>query len=70
MNAVAGDCCAFVAERSNAHLKFFAVTAEPSENRRPRLIVKVYVLPLFETIGRPAAASACNLEPSGGALSG
>jgi hypothetical protein len=37
----AGDLFVFVRTRSKAHAKFRAVTADPSEKRRPFLIVKV-----------------------------
>src|SRR3954465_6489770 len=43
------------ASRSHEFLKLWAVTAWPFENLKPDLIVKVYVLPLFETSGWPAA---------------
>src|SRR5436190_4381643 len=57
-NGTAGDCIFGSASRSIAALKFAAVTAEPSENFvNDALTVKSYVFPLFETFGKPAAAS-------------
>ncbi len=47
----AGDCIVAFLPRSNARLKFAAVTGLPSENRKPFLTVNVYVLPPFETRG-------------------
>jgi len=57
-NGTAGDCIFGSASRSMAALKFAAVTAWPLENFvNPALTLKSYVLPLFETFGKPAAAS-------------
>ena len=54
----AGDCIFGSASRSIAALKFAAVTAWPFENFvKPALTVKSYVFPLFETFGKPVAAS-------------
>ena len=63
-NGSAGDCICGSASRSNAALKFAAVTAWPFENFvKPALTVKSYVFPLFETFGKPAAASGINWDP-------
>ena len=51
MNDEAGDCMVVFFPRSNARLKFAAVTGLPSENLKPFLTVNVYVLPPFETFG-------------------
>ncbi len=45
--------------RSTARLKLAAVTGWPFENLKPERMVKVYVFPSLETIGRPAATSGC-----------
>src|SRR5918995_656689 len=55
-NELAGDWSFWLTARSNARLKLAAVTAWPFENRKPFLIVIVYVLPPLETRGIPAAA--------------
>ena len=41
MNDDAGDCMVVFLPRSNARLKFAAVTGLPSEKRKPFLIVNV-----------------------------
>ena len=41
MNDDAGDCMVVFLPRSNARLKFAAVTGLPSENRKPFLTVNV-----------------------------
>ena len=51
MNDDAGDCIVGFFPRSNARLKFAAVTGFPSEKRKPFLTVKTYVLPPFDTRG-------------------
>ena len=61
MNDEAGDCMVVFFPRSNARLKFAAVTGLPSENRKPFLTVNVYVLPPFETFGIGAAIPARRL---------
>ena len=49
------DCIFGFAKRLNASTKLRAVTACPFENRKPGLIVKVYVLPSFEIDRQPGA---------------
>ena len=49
--------------RSIAILKLADVTAEPSENLKPGLTVKVYVFPSLDTIGKAAATSGCTSPP-------
>ena len=58
MNAPAGDCIFGSALRSNAALNDAGGhLAAVRELREGALTVKSYVLPLFETFGKPAAAS-------------
>src|SRR6266567_3973153 len=53
-----GDWIFRSASRSNAALKFATVTGRPFENFvKPALTMKSYVFPLFDTFGKPAAAS-------------
>jgi hypothetical protein len=47
-----------------------AVSASPVFERQPLRIVKVYVLPSFETVGNPTAASATSLVPAAPGRSG
>src|SRR3954465_2440182 len=63
MNAVAGDCIFGSANRSNAALKFAAVTGLPFEHFvKPALTVKWETGPLPLTFGKPAAASGTSWE--------
>src|SRR5881397_1105422 len=63
-NGTAGDCIFGSASRSIAALKLAAVTAWPFENFvKPALTLKSYVRPLFDTFGKPAAASGTSCEP-------
>ena len=58
MNAPEGDCIFGSASRSRAALKDAAVTGWPFENFvNPAATVKSYVLPSFETFGKPDDAS-------------
>jgi hypothetical protein len=67
MNAVAGDCIFGSALRSNAALKFAAVTGCPFENFvKPVRTVKSYVFPLFEAAaGFPRVSVSCQVVKRG-----
>src|SRR4029077_13069538 len=70
-NGTAGDCIFGSASRSIAALKLAAVTGWPFENFvKPALTVKSYVFPLFEILGKPAAASGVSWPPFGPFASG
>ena len=64
------DCIFGLARRLIASEKLRAVTACPFENLKPGLIVNVYVLPLLEMIGSPAATSGVAIAPAAPSLSG
>jgi hypothetical protein len=70
MNGTAGDCIFGFRSRLNAAAKFAAVSGWPVFDFQPDLIVNVYVLPSFETAGKPTAASGVNLVPAAPGLSG
>ena len=63
------DCIRGFAKRLNASTKLRAVTGLPFENRKPGLIVNVYVLPSRETTGRPRATSGVATAPAAPSLS-
>src|SRR5919108_5845892 len=65
-----GDSCLGFSRRRKAYSKFRAVTTAPFENRKPRRIVNVYVLPSRETRGHLSASSGTIRYPAGGDLSG
>ena len=68
-NCTPVDCIRGLAKRLKASTKLRALTGLPFENRKPGLIVKVYVLPSRETIGRPAATSGVATAPAAPSLS-
>jgi hypothetical protein len=69
-NEAAGDCIFGSRLRLSDSAKFAAVTGFPSENLKPGLTLKTYVLPSFETAGIPAAASGPSRLPCTPSLSG
>ncbi len=72
MKAVAGDCIFGSALRSNAALKFAAVTLWPVGVNLVFVTstVKSYVFPPFEILGKPDAASGVSCDPFGPFASG
>ena len=66
MNDCAGEFIFLFRSRSMTCLNVIAVTAAPDggENRNPLRIVKVYVLPPFETAGSDSATSGCSVAPA------
>jgi hypothetical protein len=69
MNGAPGEARSWFAVRSIAYLKFFAVTLLPSLKTKPGRIVKVYTLPLPDTVNFEAT-SGISLLPAGPFLSG
>ena len=69
MNCAPGEARSLFATRLIAYLKLFAVTGVPSLNLKPFRIVKVYRLPLLETVNFDAT-SGTSLLPAGPDLSG
>ena len=72
MNWIAGECIVRSALRSNAALKFAAVTSAPDGANLVFVTstVKSYVFPPFDTFGRPVAASGASSDPRGPLTSG
>ena len=68
-NCTPVDCILGFAKRLNASTKLRAVTACPFENRKPGLIVNVYVLPSREITGSPADTSGVATAPAAPSLS-
>ena len=69
MNVEPGEASALLAVRLIAYLKLFAVTGLPSLNLKPFRIVKVYLLPPFETV-KFEATSGTSFAPAGPCRSG
>ncbi len=70
MNGTDGDCIFGFRSRLIAAAKLAAVSVSPVFDFWPGLIVNTYVLPSFETDGKPTAASGASCPPAGSGLSG